>query len=115
MQIILSRFVYCANAEAFRKVRHGRTIDFRGIAISNILSKMFESCLLDIFGSWLYIDDNQFGCKKGLGCTNSIYAANCFASSLVPGRYTVIIVALDIVKAFPSVSRHALLIKVLKM
>lgn len=41
-----------------------RTSDIRGIAISNILSKMFESCLLDIFGSWLYTDDNQFGFNK---------------------------------------------------
>ena len=47
--------------------------DFRGIAISPILSKVFEHCILDKFKSFLSTDDNQFGFKKGLGCSHAIY------------------------------------------
>ena len=35
--------------------------DFRGIAISPILSKVFEYCLLDRFKDYLVSADNQFG------------------------------------------------------
>ena len=38
--------------------------DFRGIAISPIISKVFEYCFLDRFGSLLASLDNQFGFKK---------------------------------------------------
>ena len=34
--------------------------DFRGIAISPILSKLFESCILDRFQTFLGSADNQF-------------------------------------------------------
>ena len=88
--------------------------DFRGIVISNLFSKLFESCLLDIFGSWFFTEENQFGFKKGVGCSHAIYCANYFASKLSDGGDTVNILALDIAKAFPSVNRHALLIKLIK-
>jgi len=38
--------------------------DFRGIAISPILSKVFEYCFLERFGSFLSSSCNQFGFKK---------------------------------------------------
>ena len=34
--------------------------DFRGIAISPIISKIFEYCFLDKFESLLFSSDNQF-------------------------------------------------------
>jgi len=48
--------------------------DFRGIAISPIISKVFEHCILRLarFGSFFDTADNQFGCKKGIGCNFSI-------------------------------------------
>ena len=50
--------------------------DFRGIAISSIISKVFEveHCILRLarFGSFFDTADNQFGCKKGIGCNFSI-------------------------------------------
>jgi len=39
--------------------------DFRAIAISAVISKIFEYCFLDTFGSLLACSDNQFGFKKG--------------------------------------------------
>jgi len=50
--------------------------DFRGIAISSIISKVFkvEHCILRLarFGSFFDTADNQFRCKKGIGCNFSI-------------------------------------------
>ena len=44
--------------------------EFRGIAISPVLSKIFENCLLDILKyhvfSLISSTDNQFGFKKGI-------------------------------------------------
>jgi len=47
--------------------------DFRGIAISPILSKVFEYSLLDRCGNFLTSSDLQFGFKKGLSCRKAIY------------------------------------------
>ena len=46
--------------------------DFRGIAISPLLSKIFEYCFLEKYESYLKSLDNQFGFKKGMGCRNAI-------------------------------------------
>jgi len=39
--------------------------DFRGIAISPIICKVFEHCLFDRLKKFLASADNQFGFKKG--------------------------------------------------
>ena len=38
--------------------------NFTGIAISAVISKVFEYCILDRFQSFLSTVDNQFGLKK---------------------------------------------------
>ena len=38
--------------------------DFRGIAISSVVSKVFEHCILDRFKPFFATVDNQFGFKK---------------------------------------------------
>ena len=48
--------------------------DFRGIAISPVISKVFEHCILDRFKPFLATADNQFGFLKGLSCSRAIYA-----------------------------------------
>jgi len=43
---------------------HSKSItcdNFRGIAISPVLSKMFEYCFVEPFHSFLVTNDNQFG------------------------------------------------------
>jgi len=45
--------------------------DFRGIAISPILSKVFENCLLTQLQAFVDSSDNQLGFKKGIGCTHA--------------------------------------------
>ena len=50
--------------------------DFRGIAISSVISKIFELCLVDRFKDFLSTSDNQFGFKKALGCSHAIYTVH---------------------------------------
>jgi hypothetical protein len=47
--------------------------DFHGIAISLIMSKVFEYCVMQRFDHFLTSNDNQFGFKKGLSCSHAIY------------------------------------------
>ena len=46
--------------------------DFRGIAISPVLAKTFEHCILVRFASFFSTSPNQFGFKKGVGCSHAI-------------------------------------------
>ena len=46
--------------------------DFRGIAISPVISKVFEYCFLQKFGDYLYTDSKQFDFKKDMGCNHAI-------------------------------------------
>ena len=57
--------------------------DFRGIAISPILSEVFEHCVLDRFKYFLSSDDNQFGFKTILGCSHAI----CTVTNIVDQFY----------------------------
>ena len=38
-----------------------KVVNFRGITLSPLISKIFEYCLLDIMNDFLYSSDNQFG------------------------------------------------------
>ena len=88
--------------------------DFRGIAISPILSKVFEYCFIHKFGEFLSTDCNQFGFKKGVGCASAIYTARNVIERFVKGGCTVNICAIDLSKAFDKVNHHALFIKLMK-
>ena len=88
--------------------------DFRGIAISPILSKVFEYCLLDKFNHFLKTSDKPFGFKKGLGCNHAIYSAHTIVGSFVRNGSTVNLCAIDLSKAFYKVNLHTLFIKLMK-
>ena len=74
--------------------------DFRGIAISSAMSKVFELCILDRFKLYFATEDNQFGFKKGLGCPHTIYTVQNIVNQLLKGGSTVNLCALDLTKAF---------------
>ena len=59
--------------------------DFRGIAISPMISKVFELCILDRFSSFLTSCDNQFGFKKGIGCNHAIYTVHKLTEYFIKG------------------------------
>ena len=88
--------------------------DFRGIAITPILCKIFEYCLLEKFQHVLASGVNQFGFKKGVGCTQAIYACRNIVDHFVQSGNTINMCALDLSKAFDKVNHHALFIKLMK-
>lgn len=90
------------------------TDDFRGISISPIISKVFEYCILDRFGDFFATSSNQFGFKKGLGCSHAIYAVRKQIDNLVNKGSTVNLCAVDLSKAFDKTNHCGLFIKLMK-
>ena len=88
--------------------------DFRGIAISSAMSKIFEHCLLDRFGDFLESADNQFGFKHGLSCSHAIYTVRSAVEGFVNRGCTANLCSIDLSKAFDKVNHHALLLKLMK-
>ena len=48
--------------------------NYRPITLSPVISRVFESLLLLQYSEHLRTDDMQFGFKKGIGCSNAIFA-----------------------------------------
>jgi len=88
--------------------------DFRGIAISPVLSKAFEYCLLDRFSNVFKSADNQYGFKKGIGCNYAIYTTRKIVDKFISLGCTANLCAIDLSKAFDKVNHHALFIKLMK-
>ena len=88
--------------------------DFRGIAISAVISKVFEYCILERFQSFLSTVDNQFGFKKGLSCSHAIFTVRSLIERFNSGGSTVNLCAIDLSKAFDKVNHCALLIKLMQ-
>ena len=88
--------------------------DFRGIAISPVISKVFEYCILDKFQNYLGSCDKQFGFKKGHGCRSAIYTVRKIVDDLNKAGSTVNMCAIDLSKAFDKVNHYALYIKLMK-
>ena len=88
--------------------------DFRGIAISPILSKVFEHCILDIFHTWCSSFDTQFGFKKGSGCRNAIYSFRKAVDNITQNGSTANVCSVDLRKAFEKVNHCGLYIKLMK-
>ena len=88
--------------------------DFRGIAISPIISKVFEHCLLNRFDKYFTSCDTQFGFKKGFGCGDAIFTVRKIVDRLVKCGSSVNICAIDLTKAFDKVNHSALFMKLMK-
>ena len=87
--------------------------DFRGIAISSLLSKLFEKCLINIFNDYLTVSENQFGFKRGVGCSQAIHSVKRVVDFYVAGKGTANLCAIDIKKAYDSVDHIGLFIKLM--
>jgi endonuclease/exonuclease/phosphatase family metal-dependent hydrolase len=88
--------------------------DFRGIAISPIMSKIFEHCIFERFDNFLGSNDNQFGFKNGVGCSHAIFTVRNVVDRIVNGGSTANLCALDLSRAFDKVNHNALFIKLMK-
>ena len=88
--------------------------DFRGIAISCILSKVMEHCILDRFSEFFSSNDNQFGFKKNTSCSQAIFYVRTIVNRFIDGGSTANLCTIDLSKAFDKVNHHALFIKLMK-
>ena len=100
-------------------VEKGATLDssksdnYRGITLSSNLSKLFEMCLLELYGSYLLTSDLQFGFKKGLGCSHALLAVRSVVDYFTNHGSSVNLCALDMSKAFDKVNHYALFSKLM--
>jgi len=88
--------------------------DFRGIAISPILSEVFKYCVLDRFSNYFCNTANQFGFKNCVGCSFAIRTVRNIVDSYIGGGSTANLCAIDLSKAFDKVNHHALFLKLMK-
>ena len=59
--------------------------DFRGAAISSVISKIFEHCVIDRFRELFSPAENQFGFKKGLSCSHAVYSTRRIVDNFIKG------------------------------
>ena len=88
--------------------------DFRGIAISSVICKVFEYCMLDKFKKYFTSSNEQFCFKTGYGCRNALFAVRKVVERLNIGDSRANIYAIDLSKAFVKVNHCALYIKLMK-
>ena len=77
------------------------------------LSKCFEMCLLELYGTYLLTSDLQFGFKKGLGCSHALLAVRSVVDYFTNHCSNVNLCALDMSKAFDKVNHYALFNKLM--
>jgi len=88
--------------------------DFRGIAISPIISKAFEHCILDRFSDFFVTSNNKFGFKRHSGCSYAVYTLRSVVDYYANYGSTVNICSIDLSKAFDNMNHHALFIQLMR-
>ena len=78
--------------------------NYRGITLTPIISKVFESLILKFYGSVFTADDRQFGFKPGLGCMEAIFTCGLTINNFINKGSSVFAAALDVSKAFDRVN-----------
>jgi len=82
--------------------------NYRGITLSPVISKLFETVLLSQFKDQLISDPLQFGFKPKSTCSHAIFTFKTVVDYYVKNNCTVNICALDISKAFDRVDHYKL-------
>jgi hypothetical protein len=86
---------------------------YRPVSLVSIFSKIFESCLLEKLGKFLFFDELQFGFTPNKGCQKAILLMNCVTDHFNKAGSNVYTAALDISKAFDGVNHYGLFIKMM--
>ena len=80
--------------------------NYRLIAITSILSKLFESCLSDFLSPYLISHCNQLGFVKHGGCSKAILALKTVLTYFNNNESPVFICSLDAEKAFDRINHY---------
>ena len=86
---------------------------YRGITLTPVLSKLFESVLLGLYSEHLISDSLQFGFKKGSGCNNALFAFVESVKYFTKRDSKIHCAFLDASKAFDKVLINGLLNKLI--
>ena len=78
----------------------GRTDSYRAIASSSLLLKLFELCILQVWGDRLHSDTVQFGFKRGCGTSSATWLVQEVLQQFLHAGSKPIAVVLDCSKAF---------------
>ena len=77
--------------------------DSRAIAISSIISKVFEHCVIKRYESLLKTSVNSLDLKKGVGCTYAIHSVRKAVDNYTANGSTANLCAIDVSEAFDKV------------
>jgi len=82
--------------------------NYRPITLSPVISKIFESVLVLKYGSFLNVNDRQFGFRRYIGCSNAIFVLRNVIEYFNERGSNVYLAALDATKAFDRVNHFQL-------
>ena len=87
--------------------------NYRPIALSSIISKVFEHIIAERLEVYLWTNDNQFGFKSGHSTDLCIYALSEFIEYFKSRSTSVYVAFLDASKAFDKISHRTLFRKLI--
>jgi len=82
--------------------------NYRGIALSPVISKLFEMVLLAICGDALKADSLQFGFKEKIGSVDAIFTLKSTVEYFTNRGSSIYVASRDIRKAFDRVDHYKL-------
>lgn len=82
--------------------------NYRPIALSSVLSKVFETVILQRLETYIWTSDNQFGFKPAHSTDLCVYAVSDFISYLKSRSTSVYVAFLDASKAFDKINHWTL-------
>ena len=86
--------------------------NYRPITLSPLISKIFESFLLELYSQFMKLDDLQFGFKKNIGCSNALFVLRQVIEYFNRRNSNVYMASLDASKAFDH-GNHTKLFQIL--
>ena len=95
------------------KITHNKSVNYRGITISPVISKVYEICLSKFMHKFLHSSERQMGFKKGVGCNNAIFSVRKVIDHFTIRNSTVSICAVDLSKAFDRISHDIMWLKLM--
>jgi hypothetical protein len=88
---------------------------YRPVSLINIVSKVFEMCVLVHLSKVFVSDELQFGFTSGKGCQKALFVLSCIIEHFNDRGSNVYVAGLDITKAFDSVNHYGIYIKMMEI